>query len=139
MSLRSVICKGGIGLVAFVLPAAALVLMFISLFVYRDVTYLYIMAGLSYVVIAGMTWLCVRVAHISPRVAVFLTTLPSGLLWLVMFPVKAGDNGTAFTIGFANLGLGVLIAWWVASRPARERKSEVQVPPAPEKTPGILQ
>ena len=61
--------------------------------------------------VGGLAWVCVRVAHLPARFAIFLTTLPFGVLVLLTLSALVIGNPGGFAIGLGNLALAVLIAW----------------------------
>ena len=51
--------------------------------------------GVTVVLVGGLAWTCVRVAHFQPRLAVFLTTFPFGVLLLLTLGALVRGNGGA--------------------------------------------
>ena len=51
--------------------------------------------GVTVVLVGGLAWTCARVAHFQPRLAVFLTTFPFGVLLLLTLGALVRGNGGA--------------------------------------------
>jgi hypothetical protein len=120
MSALSVIRRGLIGIAAVALPFVALGSAVFSI-AFGDATLYFAVLGVAYLAVGGMAWTCVRGAGFSPRLAMFLTALPFGILALVSLPVRYGDNGAGLLISLGQFALALLVAWWAASRLARKR------------------
>lgn len=118
MSALSVIRRVLIGVAAVALPFAALGAAVFCL-AFREATLYFAVLGVAYLVVGGMAWACVRGAGFSPRLAMFLTALPFGVLVLVALPVRYGDKGAGFLIALGELALALLVAWWTGSRLAK--------------------
>jgi len=54
--------------------------------------------AVTLVLVDGLAWASVRVAHFSPRLTVFLTTLPFGVLVLLTLTALARGNGGGFLL-----------------------------------------
>ena len=109
MSALSVVRGGAIGIAAVVIPSIAL-----------GVTTAYIIAGLppflgllgvTLILVGGLAWVCVRVAHFSPRLAVVLTTFPFGAILVLTLSALVKGNGGGFVICLGQLALAVSVAW----------------------------
>ena len=92
MTTLSVVRGGVIGVTAVAAPSVAL-----------GITTAFIVGGLkpfgllgvTVVLVGGLAWTCVRVAHFQPRLAVFLTTFPFGVLLLLTLGALVRGNGGA--------------------------------------------
>ena len=73
---------------------------------------------IAFACVGGLAWVCVRIAHFSPRLAVVLTTLPFLFGPVVTLRTLATENPAAFLIQFVVLALAVFVAW-AATRLAR--------------------
>ena len=67
--------------------------------------------GVTVVLVGGLAWICVRVAHFPPRLAVFLTTFPFGVLMLLTLGALGRGNGGGFFLCLGQLALAVCVAW----------------------------
>ena len=121
MSALSILRRGFIGVAAVALPAAGLVAALLLGYHFRDPEHYLAGLGLAYLAVGGMAWTGVRFAGFSTGLAMALPSLPFVLLLLIAFPVRYGDTGTGFLIAFGELALAVFVAWWAASRLARNR------------------
>jgi hypothetical protein len=88
---------------------------------FREAKLYFAVLGVAYLVVGGMAWACVRGARFSPRLTVFLTALPFGVLVLLALPVRYGDNGVGFLIALGEFAFALLVAWCTASRLAKRR------------------
>jgi hypothetical protein len=109
MSALSVIRGGVIGILAVAAPAVALGIAVVCII--RGLGPYLGMLGVTLVLVGGLAWACVRVAHFPARLAIFLTTLPFGLLLLLTLSALVTGNPGGFVIGLAGLALAVLVAW----------------------------
>jgi hypothetical protein len=109
MSALTVIRGGLIGLLAVVIPAAALGVT--EVFILQGVGPFLGLLGITYVMVGGLAWTCVRIAHFPPRLAIFLTTFPFGILLLMTLTALAASNPGGFFICLVQLALAVLVAW----------------------------
>jgi len=107
--MLSVIRRGVIGILAVVVPAIALGIAVV--FIIRGLGPYLGMLGITLVLVGGLAWTCVRVAHVPPRLAIFLTTLPFGVLLLLTLSALVTGNPGGFVIGLGNLALAVFVAW----------------------------
>ena len=109
MSALSVIRGGVIGILAVVVPSVTLGIGVV--FIIRGLGPYLGMLGLTLLLVGGLAWGCVRVAHFPARFAIFLTTLPFAVLVLLTLSALITGNPGGFAIGLGNLALAVLIAW----------------------------
>ena len=121
MSTLSVIRGGAIGLAAIGIPAAAL-------FVALGFTWSTSLSGLvpyvavlcvALALVAWLAWVCVRVAHFSPHVAVVLTTLPFILLTVAAVPSLMARTVLPLLFWAVQLAVAVFVAH-IATRRAQQ-------------------
>ena len=119
MSAFSVIRGIAIGIAAVAVPTVAVA--GIEVF-YRSSPSLGIFVcslSVLFVLVGGLAWACVRVAHFPPSLAILLTGLPFGVLVLITAWVSDLDKWlVAFLLLLVQLVLAVFVAW-AATRLAR--------------------
>jgi hypothetical protein len=69
------------------------------------------MLCVTYLLVGGLAWACVRVAHFPPPLAVFLTTFPFGVLILLTLGALSRGDDAGFLICLGELALAMLVAW----------------------------
>ena len=146
MSALSVIRKGVIGVAAVVIPgiASGPAALYSPLGILSPSSDFWGLLGIGYVLVGIFAAACVRVAHFSTRLAVVLTTLPSGvallvwtgwmmpdsirdvdyvvlLYWLVVWCVALGG-----AVAAALVGIGV-VRWRPAESQTADPEDEVAV------------
>lgn len=67
--------------------------------------------GVTWVLVGGLAWVCVRAGRFSPRLGILLTTLPFGLAVLLTFSALADGNPGGFLLSLGQLLVAILIAW----------------------------
>jgi hypothetical protein len=112
MSAPSVIRAGVIGVLALVLPTVALGVA--EVFILRGLGFFLGLLCVTLVLVAGLAWVCVRVAHFQPGLAMFLTTIPFGIVMLMTVRSIGTDNPAAFLIALVQLLVAVFVAWSAA-------------------------
>ncbi len=116
MSRSSVIRSGTIGVAAVAAPSVALGITVVCII--RGLGPYQGMLGVTFVLVGGLAWACVRVAHFPPRLAMFLTTFPFGVVVLLTLAALVTGSAAGFLIALGELALAVFIAW-TATRLAR--------------------
>lgn len=109
MSALSAIGRVIIGIAAVAVPGAALGVALI--FILRGLGPFIGVLCIAFACVGALAWVCVRIAHFSPRLAVVLTTLPFLFGPAVTLRSLATDNPAAFFIQFVVLALAVFVAW----------------------------
>jgi hypothetical protein len=97
------------GVTAVVAPSVALGVALV--FTIRGVEPYSLMLGVTYLLVGGLAWACVRVAHFRPRLAVGLTTFPFGVALLLVLGQIGKDIAAGFLLCLVELALAVLVAW----------------------------
>lgn len=69
------------------------------------------MLAVTFVLVGVLAWACVHVGHFQPRLAVFLTTLPFGVLVLLTLSALLTGSAAGFLIALGELAFAVFIAW----------------------------
>lgn len=122
MSIASVVRAGLIGVTAVAAPSAALGITVVS--IVRGWQPFLGLLGVTLVLVGGLAWVCVRVAHFSPRLAILLPTIPFGVLVLLTLSALARGNGGGFVLCLGQLVLAICAAWAatrLATRATRNR------------------
>ena len=115
MSALSFLRGAAIGVAAVVVPAASLAGTVASV-ISRNSGVILILLCLTLLLVGSLAWACVHIAHFPPRLAVFLTTFPFGLLLLACIPLRRDASGMGFVICLVPSALAVFIAWWASHR-----------------------
>ncbi len=116
MSALSVVRGGAVGLTAVVVPAIALGVS--DVFILRGWGAFLGLLSVTCVLVGTLAWVCVRVAHFPPALAICLTALSFGILVLMTLLSHVNHNSGGFVFCFAQLLVAVLVAW-AATRLAR--------------------
>jgi hypothetical protein len=109
VSALSVIRAGVVGVLALVVPTAALGVT--EIFILRGLGFFLGFLCITLVLVAGLAWVSVRVAHFPPGLAMFLTTIPFGIIMLMTVRSIGTDNPAAFLIALVQLLVAVFVAW----------------------------
>ena len=109
MSTFPVVRRGVIGVAAVAAPSVALGIT--TVFIIGGLKPFLGLLGVTLVLVGGLAWVCVRVAYFPPRLAVFLTTFPFGVLVLLTLSALVRGNGGGFLLCLGQLALAVCIAW----------------------------
>ena len=109
MTTLSMIRGGVIGVAA--VAARSIALGITTVYIIGGLKPFLCLLGVTLVLVGGLAWTCVRVAHFPPRFAVFLTTFPFGVLVLLTLSALVRGNGGGFLLWFGQLTLAVCFAW----------------------------
>jgi hypothetical protein len=107
-----------IGVTAVAVPSVALGIT--TVFIVGGLKPFLGLLGVTVVLVGGLAWVCVHIGHFPPRLAVFLTTFPFGVLVLLTLSALAKGNGGGFVLCLGQLALAVCVAW-AATRLAMRR------------------